>query len=170
MSLLTIMRDRYSVRAYQNKPVENEKLRKLLEAANLAPTAVNFQPFRIMLLKTAERKEELQRIYHRTWFTEAPIIIAMVAVKSESWTRKDGRNYVDVDAAIAMDHLILEATELGLGTCWIANFDVNVAREVLGLPDDVEPLIFTPLGYPADEQKPKKRKALSEVVMYDKWS
>ena len=71
--------------------------------------------------------------------------------------------------AIVMDHLILAAADLGLGTCWIAAFDPVAAREVLGLPDDVEPIAFTPLGYPADEPKPKKRKALTELVRYERW-
>jgi nitroreductase len=81
----------------------------------------------------------------------------------------DGKNYADVDATIAMDHLILAAADLGLGTCWIAAFDPKAAREVLGLPDDVEPLAFTPLGYPADNWRPKKRKSLAEIVRHEKW-
>jgi nitroreductase len=81
----------------------------------------------------------------------------------------DRKNYSEVDVTIAMDHLILAATDLGLGTCWIAAFDPAAAREVLGLPDGVEPIAFTPLGYPADQPKPKKRKSLSELVRYEKW-
>ncbi|MBM4467069.1 MAG: nitroreductase, partial [Chloroflexi bacterium] len=73
------------------------------------------------------------------------------------------------DVAIAMDHLILAATDAGLGTCWVAAFDATAAREVLGLPDDVEPIAFTPLGYPADQPGPKKRKLLSELVRYEGW-
>ncbi len=79
------------------------------------------------------------------------------------------RRYLDVDVAIVMDHLILAATNLGLGTCWIAAFNAKAAREILELPDEVEPLIFTPLGYPADEPGPKERKPVTELVRYEKW-
>jgi nitroreductase len=81
----------------------------------------------------------------------------------------DGKVYVDVDAAIAMDHLVLAATDVGLGTCWIAAFDPDAAREVLGLPEGVEPIAFTPLGYPADKPRTKKRKSLDDLVRYDGW-
>jgi nitroreductase len=81
----------------------------------------------------------------------------------------DNKNYSEVDVTIAMDHLVLAATDLGLGTCWIAAFDPVAAREALGLPNGVEPIAFTPLGYPADQPRPKKRKALSELVRYERW-
>jgi len=74
-----------------------------------------------------------------------------------------------VDVTIAMDHLILAAADLGLGTCWIGAFDPAAAREVLGLPDDVEPIAFTPVGYPGDQLGPKKRKELAEIIRYEGW-
>ncbi len=169
MEFKDLIQARYSVRAYKSDPVEEEKLQQVLEAARLAPTAVNRQPFRLLVLRTKGREEELQRIYSRKWFTQAPLIICACMVPEEAWVRRDGRKYVDVDAAIAMDHLILAARSLDLGTCWIADFDLASAREVLGLPNDVEPLVFTPLGYPADEPRPKRRKDLAELVRYDRW-
>ncbi|MGZ7118529.1 MAG: nitroreductase family protein, partial [Methanobacterium sp.] len=81
----------------------------------------------------------------------------------------DGKNYADVDATIVMDHIILTATSLGLGTCWIGAFDAEAVRIILKLPDGVEPLVFTPIGYPADEKSEKKRKELSELVKYEHW-
>jgi nitroreductase len=78
-------------------------------------------------------------------------------------------NYTYVDVAIAMDHLILTAANVGLGTCWVADFDVKAAREILGLPERVEPVAFTPLGYPDDQPKVKERKSLSELVRYERW-
>jgi len=164
-----LIRKRYSVRSYQSRPVEDEKLKAVLDAARLAPTAVNKQPFRLIVVKTEGRKEELKRVYHADWFSQAPLVICACTVKSESWTRRDGRNYVEVDTTIAMDHLILQATALGLGTCWIAAFDADAAREVLKIPEDVEPLLFTPLGYPADELGDKSRKELDELVYYEEW-
>jgi len=166
MEFEDLIRQRYSVRSYQSRPVEDKKLEKVLDAARLAPTAANKQPFQLMVVKTEGRKDELKRVYPADWFSQAPLVICACAVKSESWTRRDGRNYVDVDTTIAMDHLILAATNLGLGTCWIAAFDAEAAREVLKIPDDVEPLLFTPLGYPADEIGTKTRKGLDELVRY----
>lgn len=169
MDFQELIKNRYSVRSYQDRPVEDEKLNQVLEAARLAPTAVNKQPFKLIVVNTLGKKEELKRIYHPDWFSEAPLVICACTIRSESWTRLDGRNYVDVDTTIAMDHIILAATDLGLGTCWIAAFDSEAAREVLELPDDVEPLLFTPLGYPADEPGIRTRKELGELVRYEKW-
>jgi len=164
-----LIKKRYSVRAYQTKQVEEEKLQKVLEAANLAPTAANRQPFKIIVIHTKGKEADLKRIYHRDWFSQAPLVIGICALKSEAWSRMDGKNYADVDVTIAMDHLILAAADLGLGTCWVAAFNPDAAREILGLPDDVEPVAFTPLGYPADEWRAKKRKSLQEIVRYEKW-
>ena len=169
MEFFDLIKQRYSVRAYQSKPVEAAKLQKVLEAANLAPTAANRQPFQIIVIHTKGKEAELKRIYHRDWFSQAPLVIGICATTSEAWSRMDGKNYADVDATIAMDHLILAAADLGLGTCWVAAFDPVAAREVLGLPDDVEPVAFTPLGYPADEMKAKKRKSLDDIVRYEQW-
>ncbi len=162
-----LIRERYSARAYLPKPVEKEKLKKVLEAAVLAPTAANRQAFRLLVISTSGRQQELKRIYAKEWFTQAPYVICACSLPLESWTRKDGKNYGDVDVAIVMDHLILAAANEGLGTCWVGAFDPEAAREVLNLPDEVEPVAFTPLGYPADEPKPKKRKALDELVKYE---
>jgi len=170
MDFFELIQNRYSVRAYRPDPSEDEKLEKLLEAARLAPTAANRQPFQLIVIRTEGRKEELQRIYRREWFAQAPIIICACAVGDEGWVRsEDKKRYRDVDIAIVMDHLILAATALGLGTCWIAAFNPTVAREVLALPANVEPIIFTPVGYPADKPEPKERKSLSELVRYERW-
>jgi nitroreductase len=170
MEFFELIQQRYSVRAYKPDPVEDEKLEQLLEAARLAPTAANKQPFQLVVIRTEGRKEELQRIYRREWFVQAPIIICACAVGGEGWVRsEDKKRYRDVDIAIVMDHLILAATDLGLGTCWIAAFNVAAAREILGLPDNVEPIIFTPVGYPADTLGPKERKPLSDLVRYERW-
>ncbi|NQS76912.1 MAG: nitroreductase [Peptococcaceae bacterium] len=164
-----LARKRRSVRAYKPDAVEEDKLTQVLEAASLAPTACNYQPFQLIVIRTAGRKEELKRIYKRGFFIEAPLIICICALPGQAWSRMDGVNYAVVDATIAMDHLILAATELGLGTCWIAAFDPDAAREILKLPSGVEPVAFTPLGYPADQATEKKRKPLSQMIRYDHW-
>jgi nitroreductase len=167
MEYFELIEKRYSVRAYRSKPIEEEKLQKVLDAARMAPTAANRQPFRFIVIHTQGRESELKRIYSREWFFKAPVVICACAVPDEAWTRIDGKNYSDVDTTIAMDHLILAAADQGLGTCWIAAFDPSAAREVLGLSENEEPIAFTPLGYPADEPKPKKRKALSDLISYE---
>lgn len=169
MEFSELIRNRYSVRAYKPDPVEDEKLQYVLEAARLAPTAANRQPFQLIVVHTAGREEELGRIYGAPWFVQAPLVVCICGVPGQGWVRADGKNYTDVDVAIVMDHLILAATDVGLGTCWIGAFDPRAARQVLGLPDDVEPIAFTPLGYPADQPKPKKRKELSALVRYERW-
>ncbi len=169
MDFNELITHRYSVRAYKPDPVEEDKLQKVLEAARMAPTASNRQPFQLIIVRTAGREEELRKIYNRHWFVQAPIIICAVGLPQKGWVRYDGANYTHVDVAIAMDHLILQAAELGLGTCWIAAFNPQMAQEILGLPEDVEPLVFTPLGYPADSPKPKVRKPLSQLVRYERW-
>ncbi|MBN1940313.1 MAG: nitroreductase family protein [Candidatus Aminicenantes bacterium] len=170
MEFQELIRKRYSVRAYESRPVEEEKLTRILDAAGLAPTACNLQPFRIVVLQTKGREKELGRIYHRDWFVQAPLVLAVCALPGESWKRKhDGWDASEVDATIAMDHLILAATDEGLGTCWIAAFDPKAAREVLGLPPDVVPVAFTPLGYPADSPGPKKRRPAADLVRRERW-
>lgn len=169
MEYSELITKRYSVRAYKPDPVEVEKLQIVLEAARIAPTAANRQPFQLIVIHTAGREEELKRIYRREWFSQAPLLICACGVSRKSWIRSDRRRYLDVDVAIVMDHLILAATNLGLGTCWVAAFNEKEARQVLGLPDDIEPLIFTPLGYPADNPSDKERKPLSKLVRYERW-
>jgi len=169
MDFTTLVESRYSVRSYKTDPIEEKKLQQVLQAARLAPTATNRQAFQFIVIHTEGRDEELKRIYRSDWFTQAPVVVCACGIPAENWVRMDGKNYNDVDVAIAMDHLILAATNEGLGTCWIGAFDAEAAKEVLGLPEGVEPIAFTPLGYPAGEPKPKKRKELSELVRYERW-
>jgi nitroreductase len=166
---LDLVRNRYSVQAFSTKPVEEEKLRQVLEAARLAPTAANRQPFQFIVIRTAGKEENLRYIYGKEFFRKAPILICACTLPARAWTRSDGKNYSDVDVAIAVDHLTLAATSLGLGTHWVAAFDVDAAREVLGIPEDVVPVVFIPLGYPADSPRAKQRKDPSELIRYDHW-
>jgi len=169
MDFFELIAARYSVRAYKPDPVPDALLAQVLEASRLAPTASNRQPFTLIVLRTAGRQEELRRIYHRDWFASAPLVIAACGAPAAAWVRRDGKNYVDVDVTIAMDHLILAAAAVGLGTCWVAAFDPAAARGVLRLPPEVEPIAFTPVGYPADVLRPKERKPLADLVRYEHW-
>lgn len=169
MEFLELAKQRYSVRAYKSHPVEDDKLQKILEAARLAPTASNRQPFQLIVIHTEGREEELGRICRASWFVQAPLVICVCGISTQSWVRRDGRNYCDVDVAIAMDHLVLAATDLGLGTCWVGAFHPDAAREILKIPDDVEPIAFTPLGYPDDQPGDKIRKSIDELVRHEHW-
>ena len=162
---------RYSCRQYSDRVIEDHKLAKVLEAARLAPTAANRQPFRILLLKTNGRQEDLQKIYPKEWFVQPPLILCVCCLPEEGWTRRkyDHQSYAVVDAAIIVDHITLQAADLGLGTCWIGDFNPAAAREILSLPEGVEPVAFTPLGYPLDQPTMKKRKELKDLVHYDTW-
>jgi nitroreductase len=169
MEFFDLIESRYSVRAYKSTPVEDEKLNHILEAARLAPTAVNRQPFQILVIHTKGREKDLMRIYGREWFVQPPIVLCVCGVPALAWSRMDGMNYYMVDVSIVMDHVILAAANQGLGSCWIGAFNPDAAREVLGLPDAVEPIAFTPIGYPDDEPKPKKRKELADLIRYENW-
>lgn len=171
MEFSELIHQRYSVRAYKPDPVENDKLEIVLDAARLAPTAANRQPFQLVVVHTRGREAELRHMYHREWFIQAPLVICAVGLAQQGWVRgADGKNYTDIDVAIALDHLILAAANQGLGTCWIAAFNPEAVRQVLGLPEEVEPLALTPLGYPADLPPAKKlRKPVSELVRYERW-
>ena len=170
MEFSELIARRYSVRAYKPDPVPEELLKCVLEAARMAPTAANRQPFRLIILNTAGRQSELKRIYHQDWFGQAPWVICICAVPGEAWVRRDGKNYAEVDVSIAMDHLVLAAANAGLGTCWVAAFEPAAAREILCLPAGIEPIAFTPLGYPADQLYAKERRPLAELVYYEHWS
>ncbi|NLW91973.1 MAG: nitroreductase [Syntrophomonadaceae bacterium] len=166
MDFFEVVKGRYSVRGYQPDAVEPEKIRNILEAARIAPTASNRQAFRIIVIETEKNRDKLKQIYGREWFTEAPVTICVCSIPNASWVRGDGKNYSDVDAAIVMDHIILAATALGLGTCWIAAFDASSARELLDLDDAWEPVAFTPLGYRRAGNPNRTKKSLEELVIY----
>ena len=170
MDFQGLIKKRYSVRAYKPDPVDEDKLARVLEAARLAPTAANRQAFRVVVIPTKGREKELGRVYSREWFVQAPLVLCVCAVPAEAWVRKaDGWNAAEVDATIVMSHIVLAAAEEGLGTCWIAAFDPAAAREVLGLPLDVIPSAFTPLGYAADSPGSKKRRPLADLVRRNHW-
>ena len=170
MDYFELIQKRYSARAYKPDQVEESKLNQILQAARLAPTAANRQPFHVIVIKTDGKADILKRIYGPKWFTDAPVVLCVCGSPDQAWTRRqDGKKYCDVDAAIVMDHIILAATALGLGTCWIGAFDPDAARKVLNLPPEVEPIAFTPLGYAADTPREKQRKALSAIVKYEQW-
>ena len=170
MNFLELARKRCSVRQYSDRSVEPEKMDYVLEAARLAPSAVNKQPWRILLIESEEKRQQLQSCYDREWFKQAPLYLIVCGNHAESWKRaEDGKDHVDVDVAILTEHLCLAAAEQGLGTCWVCNFNVARCKQLFNLPEDLEPIVLLRLGYPADEsvfEEEKKRKALTEIYAH----
>uniref|UniRef100_UPI003216AD66 nitroreductase family protein n=1 Tax=uncultured Draconibacterium sp. TaxID=1573823 RepID=UPI003216AD66 len=170
MNFFQLAQSRFSVRKYKPTPVEDEKLLKILKAGQAAPSAVNYQPWHFIVITEKENLIKMHQIYQRDWIKQAPVIIVACSDHSHSWRRSsDGKDSADIDIAIAVDHMTLMATELGLGTCWICNFQVDKCSEILELPDHVEPCVILPLGYPDAEIPPKKRKELSKFVHLNKY-
>ena len=167
MEFIDVINERYSVRGYLDKEVEKEKLEYVLNAATIAPTGVNAQPFKVFVIDTKKHKDALSKIYAAKWFCEAPLVLCVVAVKNEAWTRPwDMKNIGDIDATIVMDHMILAATDVGLGTCYIGAFKKNLAHQFLNLAENEEAVLFTPLGYPNADPRDTPRKKLDEFVVY----
>ncbi|NLV91906.1 MAG: nitroreductase [Firmicutes bacterium] len=167
MSFLELTKKRYAVRSYKDKPVEREKLLQILEAARNAPSAANRQPWHFIVVTEEELRNRLGEAYPRDWFRKAPVVIVACGDHSVSWKREDGKDHCDVDLGIAVEHIALAASDLGLGTCWVCAFDAKRCHEILELPDNLEVIALLPLGYPAEERVPeKKRKSLDEIVTW----
>lgn len=165
MSFLDLVKDRYSCRAFDRRPVEPEKLEYIMECVRLAPSAVNRQPWHFRIVSDEAARHQLWQCYGRDWFHTAPLFIVASIVHDEAWVRKDGKRHGDIDIAIAVEHLCLAATEQGLGTCWVCNFDAALCKELLAIPGTEEPAVIIPLGYPACEPTEKKRKSMDEILV-----
>lgn len=164
MNFLELVKQRYSCRAYKPLGVEKEKLEYILECVHLAPSAVNKQPWCFRIVSKEEDKVRLQQCYNRDWFKTAPMYVVASVLHDEEWVRSDGKHHGDIDIAIAVEHLCLAATEQGLATCWVCNFDAVLCKELFNLSDNEEPAVLIPLGYAEDEVKPKNRKPIETIV------
>jgi nitroreductase len=167
----TLAKQRFSSRKYLNKPVEEEKLIKVLEAGRIAPSAANKQPWIFYVIRDDKNRSTIAGAYHRDWLKNAPVIIVACADHKKGWIRSDGKDHCDIDLAIAIDHITLQATELGLATCWICNFQPARCKEILHLPDHIEPVAIIPLAYPEDKADPDRhssaRKPLGDIVRWE---
>jgi len=170
MDFLELVKSRYSVRSYQSRPVEQEKLDRVLEAARLAPTGSNEQPWKFVVVRDAEiRRQLVPACYGQRLIGEAPVVIAGVGLTPDRVMHCDIPGD-PVDLSIVMGHVTLAAAAEGLGTCWIGAFHQDKVREVLGIPDRAKVVEVMALGYPADSLRPKHRKPIEELVCYDRWS
>ncbi len=164
MKFLDLVRQRYSCRNYQSKRVEQEKLDYVMECVRLAPSAVNKQPWLFRVVRSEADKAMLRECYNREWFQTAPMYIVCSILHDEEWVRSDGKPHGNIDIAIAVEHLCLAATEQGLATCWVCNFDVQRYRQLFSIASGEEPAVLIPIGYAADESKEKKRKEVAEIL------
>lgn len=170
MKLDKLFLERKSVRSFLNKKIDRSIIIQLLDAARVAPSAVNYQPWRFFVCTSDDIKQKITESYHRKWFATAPLYIVACADKSQSWKRaSDQKDHGNIDVAIAITHLMLKATELGLGTCWVCNFDVDILNDALNLDKVLEPVAIIPIGYPSSEASPKeeqskKRKSIDEFT------
>ena len=164
MKLLELIKIRYSCRKYQPTSVEQEKMDYIIECVRLAPSACNKQPWMFRIVTKEEERKKLCQCYNREWFATAPVMVIASILHDEEWVRGDGKPHGDIDIAIAVEHLCLAATEQGLGTCWVCNFNAALLKERFALPADEEPAVVIPIGYPADEPRQKKRKPIGEIL------
>lgn len=164
MQVLEIIAKRRSIRKYKPEPVREEDLLKMLDAARLAPSAGNRQPWYFVVVKDLDIKKRIAEAASRQMFiADAGAIIVAVSDPNIS------PRWHDRDTMTAMEHLILEATELGYGTCWIGAFDEAKVKEVLGVPEQYRIVALTPVGVPDEAPPPRPRKPIEEIVFENKW-
>lgn len=167
--IMAVIRSRSSIRRYAARPVEREKLELLLEAAREAPSAVNYQPWKFIVVTGPRGKEALCDSYANEWFRFAPAYIVACGNHNASWHRRfDGKDHCDIDVAIAVEHICLCAEALGLGTCWVCNFNPAKLSQYLALPEGWEPVAIIPVGYPEGDGgvRPKSRKSMEEISQW----
>ncbi len=167
MEVFNAIQNRRSVRSYKTDLVPEEKLDKILEAARLAPSAHNEQEWKFVVVKDfAKRKKLAEAALGQDFITEASVVIVAVATEPEQVLASGVPAYA-LDLAIAVEHMVLQAVEEGLGTCWIGAFNQKEVKEILGIPEEFKVVALLPLGYPADKPKPKSRKKLEEITCED---
>lgn len=155
MSFQDLTRARYSCRSYEQRPVESAKLEAIVEAGRIAPSAHNNHPTRLIVCDTPDKLERAARaafrFAHDGSVFGAPVVLLICAVESDAWIRRpDGMSSALIDTSIVCDQMMMQATDLGLGTCWVCMFDPDIARSEFCLPEGVEPISMLAVGYAAD--------------------
>lgn len=168
MAVLEPIRRRYSCRAYQNKAIEQEKLDQIFEAARLAPSAKNIQDWRFVVVMDKEKKHQLAEAANNQMFLEKAGAI-IIACSDSDYVMACGQPIAPIDVAIALDHISLQAAELGLATCWIGSFSPEKVRTITDIPDDIAVIELMALGYPTDGRRETEREPIEKIVCYEKW-
>lgn len=160
---------RRSIREYESRDIEKDKLDRVLDAGRLSPSAGNRQERRFVVIRDAGKRKALaEAAKGQVFVAQAPVVIAACSVESE-YVMSCGQLAYPIDTAIAVDHMTLQAVEEGLGTCWIGAFDEKRVKEILSIPDSVRVVALLPIGYPRAASHQTARKSLSEIVMQEKW-
>ena len=154
MTFQELARERYSVRSFKDMPIEEEKMNLILEAGRVAPTACNNQPQKIYVAKSEESRRKLASVCRCTF--DAPVILVVCYDRNRDWKNKlqPGYESGETDAAIVCTHMMLQAFELGIGSCWVGYFNANDVSSVLDLPENLTVSALLPMGYPAADAAP----------------
>ena len=154
MTFAELAQARYSVRSFKNTPIEEKKLSLILEAGRIAPTACNNQPQKIYIAKSAEAREKLASVCRCTF--DAPVILVVCYDRTRDWKNKlmPGLASGETDAAIVCTHMMLQAADLGIGSCWVGYFNPQAVAQVLGLPENITVSALLPMGYPSETAEP----------------
>lgn len=169
MDVLEAVRSRRSIRAFKSKPVEEEKLQRVLEAGRLSPSARNVQDRKFVVVRDRATREKLMKAAkNQTFIAQAPVVIVACGTHSE-YVMSCGQLAYPIDVAIAVDHMTLQAVAEGLGTCWVCAFSEPDVRKLLAIPDTVRVVTLLPMGYPAEEPAARPRKAIEECACFEKY-
>lgn len=169
MDVFTAINQRSSARAYKASDVEEDKLKKVLEAARLSPSASNRQDWKFIVVKTAETKKKLaEAAFGQSFIGEAPVVIVACGTEPKA-IMACGQPAYTVDVSIACAFMILQAYELGLGTCWIGAFNEGEVKKILKIPKEIRVVAMTPLGYPDQPPSQKFRKSMDQIVCHEKY-
>src|SRR4030066_1122597 len=169
MDVFTAINQRSSVRAYNTNDVEEDKLKKILEAARLSPSASNRQEWKFIVVRNRETRKKLAKAaFGQSFIGEAPVVIVACGTETKA-IMGCGQPTHTVDVSIACAFMILQAYELGLGTCWIGAFKEDEVKKILKIPEEVRVVAMTPLGYPDQPHSQKSRKGLDQIVCYGKY-
>jgi nitroreductase len=171
MEFYEVIKSRKSIRKYKPNPIPEPALERILNAARLAPSAKNIQPWKFIVIKDTKIKQQLvPACRNQECISQAPIVICAVALEKIAWGRMGGYwSSYPVDLSIALEHIMLAATNEGLGTCWIGAYEEKEVKRILNIPEDVKVIALTPLGYPDQTPEIKPRKPLSEIISTDKF-
>ena len=164
MEVFDAIRTRRSIRKYKSEPIPDKKLRTILEAARLAPSAGNRQPWRFIVIQNKNRKKALAEVANnQTFLNDASAIIVAIGDPEVS------ARWYDKDPMIALEHIVLAATALGYGTCWIGAFDEDAIKHLLKIPANVKVIALLPIGIPDETPAPRPRKEFSEIFFKEEW-
>lgn len=168
MDVFECIKTRRSIRAYKEKPIEEKKLMRIMESARLAPSAHNHQPWKFILVRDKRKKEELAHACCGQMFVkEADTVVVGLGLKKHTF--RNGINSNAIDVTIALEHIVLEAWELGIGSCWILAFWPDKVRKILEIPDDIDIVGIITLGYPDENPPQRPRKSLEEIICREKY-